>query len=51
MKTLGGLLVSSIAVLLSLTSMTVVDLWRISPFRPQARTSRVRRWMFGELRP
>lgn len=46
-----GLLASVIAVFLSVISVTAVDIWRISPFRPYAGTSRVRRWMSGELRP
>lgn len=47
---LWGLFASFIAVLLSVVSLTAVDIWQLSPFRPYARTSRVRRWMFGEHR-
>lgn len=49
-KTFCGLLASCIAVFLSVISVTAIDIWRISAFRPYARTSRVRRWMFGEHR-
>jgi hypothetical protein len=51
MKTFWSLLASFIAVVLSVVSVTAVDIWQISPFRPYARTSRVRRWIFGEHRP
>lgn len=47
MKTFWGLLASVIALLLSVAFMTPVDIWHLSPFRPYARTSRVRRWMFN----
>jgi hypothetical protein len=51
MKAFWGLLASFIAVALSVVSVTAVDIWQISPFRSYARTSRVRRWIFGENRP
>jgi hypothetical protein len=51
MKAFGGLLASFIALILSVVSATAVDVWQISPFRSYARTSRVRRWIFGEHRP
>jgi len=51
MKTFWGLLASFTAVFLSVVSVTAVDIWQISPFRSHAKTSRVRRWIFGDHRP
>lgn len=39
-KTFWGLLASFTAIFLSVISVTAVDIWRISPFRSYARTSR-----------
>jgi hypothetical protein len=46
-KTLPGLIASFIAVFGSVLSLYPWDVWRWMPiFRPYARTSRLRRWMF-----
>jgi hypothetical protein len=46
-NTLWGLLASFIAVFCSLCSLYPLDVWRMPVFRPYARTSRLRRWMFN----
>ena len=52
-KTVWGLLASFIAVFCSVCSLYPVDVWTLPLFRPYARTSRLRRWMFNghPLRP
>lgn len=49
-KTLLGLLASFSAVFLTVCSVCPIDVWQMPRFRPYARTSRLRRWMFGGRR-
>ncbi len=46
-KTLWGLLASFTAVFGTLCSLYPWDVWTMPVFRPYARTSRLRRWMFN----
>jgi hypothetical protein len=46
-KTFGGLLASFIAVFCTVVSLYPLDVWKMPVFRPYARTSRLRRWMFN----
>jgi hypothetical protein len=50
-KTLLGLLASFFAAFLSVCSLYPVDVWAMPVFRPYARTSRLRRWLFAQHIP
>ncbi|HEY1804344.1 MAG TPA: hypothetical protein VGG45_07660 [Terracidiphilus sp.] len=46
-KNFLGLLASLIAVFVAVLSVCPWDVWVMPVFHPYARTSRLRRWMFG----
>jgi hypothetical protein len=50
-RTFLGLLASYTAVFISVFGLFPVDIWELPVFRPYARTSRVRRWMFNGRPP